>query len=68
MAAPIKLLSEAQAVGKIQGNVFESLAHVGAAELLKAYSATKDDQLRRDVLALVNIVVRIEARSVAANA
>ena len=55
-------------VGKIQGDVFESLAEVGAVELLLAYSAIKDGQLQRDVLALINIVARIGARPVAGNA
>ena len=69
LEAPVSaLFGEGQDLGKIQGDVFESLAQVGAVELLTAYAAIKDDQLRRDVLALVYIVARIGSRPIVGNA
>ncbi|MBY0324122.1 MAG: helix-turn-helix domain-containing protein [Reyranella sp.] len=51
-----------------QAEAFAFLTEPGAIELLKAYKAIEDDQLRRDVLALVRTAARIGARPVGGNA
>ncbi|MBX9932998.1 MAG: helix-turn-helix domain-containing protein [Methylobacterium sp.] len=49
----------------VEDDVFESLAEAGAVELLGAYAAIKDAQLRGDVLAMICIAARIGTRPVA---
>ena len=54
--------------GTGQGDHFAFLAETGAFDLLKAYTAIEDEQLRRDVLALVRSAARIGAGPFAARA
>lgn len=56
------------AEGTDQADVLPFLVHPGAMELLKGYAAISDDQLRRDVLAVVRTAVRIGAGPYAGSA
>ncbi|WP_132256513.1 helix-turn-helix domain-containing protein [Methylobacterium segetis] len=50
---------ESDAAGQAQEDVFGFLSAHGAIELLRAYAAIRDDQLRRDVLAIVRTASRL---------
>lgn len=54
---------ESAAVGPQQDDVFGFLNAQGAIELLRAYSMIADEQVRRDVLALVRSAARISRPS-----
>ncbi len=57
---------EAEA-GKPQTDVFGFLSTQGAIELLRAYAAIEDEDLRRDVLAIVRTASRFDRKKSAAS-
>ncbi|HEX8417011.1 MAG TPA: helix-turn-helix transcriptional regulator [Methylobacterium sp.] len=54
---------EDEGVGGTQSDVFGFLGTQGAIELLRAYATIEDDQLRRDVLALVRTAAKLGKHS-----
>lgn len=52
---------EEGAQGESRAAIFEDLNRPGAVDLLRAYAALADDDLRREVLALVRAAVRLGA-------
>ncbi|MEA1834133.1 helix-turn-helix transcriptional regulator [Methylobacterium durans] len=50
---------EGDAAGRPQEDVFGFLSAHGAIEVLRAYAAIQDDQLRRDILAIVRTASRL---------
>ena len=50
--------------GTIGSTIVDQLVGAGAAELLKAYAAISDMQMRRDVLAMVKSAARISRAGV----
>ncbi len=68
LEVPVSAFFEEDDAGGTQSEVFGFLSAHGAIELLQAYALIEDDQLRRDVLAIVRTAAKMGKRSEAAAA
>ena len=59
LEVPVSAFFEEDEVGGTQSDVFGFLSAQGAIELLRAYALIENDQLRRDVLAIVRTAAKI---------
>ena len=68
LEVPVSAFFEEDDAGGTQSEVFGFLSAHGAIELLQAYALIEDDQLRRDVLAIVRTAAKMGKRSETASA
>ncbi|MET3690607.1 helix-turn-helix domain-containing protein [Methylobacterium goesingense] len=59
LEVPVSAFFEEDDMGGTQSDVFGFLSAQGAIELLRAYALIEDDQLRRDVLAIVRTAAKM---------
>lgn len=63
LEVPVSAFFEEDDAGGTQSEVFGFLSAHGAIELLQAYALIEDDQLRRDVLAIVRTAAKMGKRA-----
>lgn len=66
LEVPVSAFFEEDETGGTQSDIFGFLSTQGAIELLRAYALITDDQLRRDVLAIVRTAAKMGKHAEAA--